>query len=216
MKKYLVALATATALVSASPALADNHQTVDWSGWYAGIFANYSSGSLNADPIHFTAPINDDGGVFGLLGGYRMQTPNGVVYGVQLNVPVVSAKGSSFTFAGNETATMRFAALVTGQVGRAYGPWLPLVSFGGGFVSVKSTNAIGVPTSQTVAHPALTAGLGLNYAVTENVAVGARYNYTKIFRKAHVTTFNAATDNRFGAELHSIGAVLEFKLPIGN
>lgn len=216
MKKFLVSLAAATALVSASPASANDQQAVNWSGWYAGIFANYSSGNLNAHPIHFTAPINDDGGVFGLLGGYRMQTSNDVVYGVQLNVPVVAGKGSSFTFAGNETATMRFAAIVTGQVGRAYGPWLPLVSFGGGFVNVRSTNAIGAPTSQTVTHPALTAGLGVNYAVTENVAVGARYNYTKIFRRAHVTTFNAATDNRFGAELHSFGAVLEFKLPIGN
>lgn len=214
MKKFLVSLVATTALMAVSPASAEGHGGYNWSGWYAGAFLNHGWGSPDMAPIHNNPTIDDDGLVFGLLGGYRMQAPNDVVYGVQLNVPVLAEKGTSIGGpAVFDTIKMNFAALVTGQVGRAYGPWLPLVSVGGGVVSVKSSNVAG---SQTVVHPAFTVGVGVNRAITENVAVGARYNYTKVFRKAHATGFNAGTDNRFGADIHSVGAVVEFKLPIGN
>lgn len=209
MKKYLVSLSIAGALF-AIPAKAEDMGAYNWSGWYGGAFIGYSHGDLDAAAFHFTAPIEDDGFVAGLLGGYRMQQPNDVVYGVQLSVPVLAEEGSSTTgIGGSETVELKFGALVTGQVGRAYGPWLPLVSVGGGFVIVESTNTTGTPSSQHVTHPAFTAGLGVNYRVSEMVAVGARYNYTKVFRKAHVTNFNAGVDNEFGADIHSFGAVIE-------
>ncbi len=214
MKKLLASLGAATALFFSTPVFAESHGVYDWSGWYAGAFVNYGWGNPDMDPIHNNPTISDDGFVLGLLGGYRMQQPNDVVYGVQLNIPVLAEKGTSIGGpAVFDSVKMNFAALATAQVGRAYGPWLPLVSVGGGIVSVKSSNVAG---SQTVVHPAFTAGLGVNYAVTEMIAVGARYNYTKVFRKAHATPFNAGTDNRFGADIHTVGAVLEFKLPIGN
>lgn len=214
MKKLIVSLAATTALFAAAPAFAQDNGNHNWSGWYAGAFVNHSWGSPDMHPIHNNPTIDDDGFVAGLLGGYRVQQPNDVVYGVQLSVPVIAEKGNSIGGpAVFDTIEMKFAAIVTGQVGRAYGYWLPMVSFGGGFVSVESTNVAG---SQTVTHPALTVGLGINRAINEYVAVGARYNYTKVFKKTHATPFNLGTDNRFGADVHSVGAVVEFMIPIGN
>lgn len=214
MKKFFVSLAAATALMTSAPAYAEGHGGHDWSGWYAGLFLNHGWGSPDMAPIHNNPTIQDDGFVLGLLGGYRMQQPNNMVYGIQLNVPVLAEKGTSIGGpAVFDTIKMQFAALATAQIGRAYGPWLPLVSIGGGVVSVKSSNVAG---SQTVTHPAFTVGFGVNYAVNEIVAVGARYNFTKVGRKTHATPFNLGTDNSFGADIHSVGAVVEFKLPIGN
>lgn len=219
MKKLIISLAAATALMSTAPAFAEGHTAYDWSGFYAGIFVNYGWGSMDMDPIHFTglaSAIDDDGAVAGLLGGYRMQQPNNVVYGIQVAVPVLAETGgATHTFAGFGTQTVEtnFGVIATGQLGRAYGRWLPLVSVGGGVVSVTSTTAV---SSITKAHPVFTAGLGVNYAVTENVAAGVRYNYVKVFRKAHTNIFNAPFNPEFGMDIHSIGAVLEFKLPIGN
>ncbi len=144
MKKLLVSLAAATALMSATPAMAEGY---DWSGWYAGLFVSQGWGSMDMDPIHFTGlttPIDNDGLVGGILGGYRMQQSNNVVYGVQVAVPLLAEKGGATHLAGAlgvQTVETNYGVIVTGQVGRAYGPWLPLVSAGGGFVSVPSTTA---------------------------------------------------------------------------
>lgn len=214
MKKFLASLAAATVLSFSAPAFAEGHGVYNWSGWYAGAFVSFGSGEPDMAPIHNNPTIQDDGFVAGLLGGYRMQTANNVVYGVQLNVPVAAEEGTSIGGpAVFDNVQMKFAALATAQIGRAYGRWLPLVSIGGGFASVESSNIAG---SQTVTHPAFTVGLGVNVAVTEMVAVGARYNYTKIFRETHATFFNLGTDNRFGADIHTVGGVVEFKLPVGN
>lgn len=219
MKKLIISLTAATALISTAPAIAEGHTAYDWSGWYAGIFASHGWGSMDMDPIHFTnlaTPIDNDGFVAGILGGYRMQQPNNVVYGVQVAVPLLSEKGGATHLAGAlgvQTVETNFGVIVTGQVGRAYGRWLPLVTAGAGMVSVTSTTAT---SNITKVHPLITVGVGANFAVTENVAVGARYNFVKVMRETHQNAFNACCNPEFGMDIHTLGAVLEFKLPVGN
>jgi opacity protein-like surface antigen len=197
----------------------------NWTGFYLGGFVGYLSGRLEGPPLHVTDARNleDDGWTAGLLAGYRYQFPNRFVLGLQLTVPLWAEKGTatSFGFPGTtyEVET-NYAILGNVQLGYAFGRWLPFVQGGVGFANVTSRVFNFVPAVLEVEqdHTLWTVGAGLDYAVTNNFIVGARYTYVDVVRENHTNLQNAAfppTD--FGLTGHGVGFTLAYRFcgPLG-
>lgn len=141
-----------------------------WTGFYAGGTIGKQSVDLTKDeqakvgwtgggfPIYeaFKTKIDDSDTTYGVFAGYRHQFGNRVVAGAEASY---TRTGKLFTEDWQDSQTVETWA-VEGQLGYAIGRALPYAA--AGYAQVEGEDALSV-------------SLGLDYAITDRVIIGAKY-----------------------------------------
>lgn len=170
MKKFLLASCGAAALALA--ATGANAQSMDWSGFYAGVHAGYvgfdSETTIPASASNFTQ--NPSGFVGGVLAGYNWQGQM-LVYGVEADIGGIDV--STDPTPGFTTLdSFDINGHVRGRIGYPMGNAL-LFAAAGLAVTEISTTVLGVTRSKTRAGG--TIGAGVDFMAFENVVVRGEY-----------------------------------------
>jgi outer membrane immunogenic protein len=106
-----------------------------------------------------------EGAAFGIGLGYDIAFMNGIVVGVEV--------------AGSHTGNAKFIGNVAGKLGYAIEDFLPYIKVG--LATGKGTGFV--------------VGGGIDYAVTDNIFVGAEYDYTRL--NSHENSFMAHVGFKF-------------------
>ncbi|MBK8007728.1 MAG: porin family protein [Rhizobiales bacterium] len=117
---------------------------------------------------------------------------NDWVYGLQLNAPIYAKKQRPVVaIAGQQNGELNWALYGTGQIGKAYGRWLPYVEAGLGVADAEGLDQnTGITTSNT--HFMYTLGLGVNYALTDRITTGLKYQYIGTSKERYPSGVSAA------------------------
>jgi outer membrane immunogenic protein len=170
------------------------YKKYNWTGWYAGVDAGYFDGKTVNTPLTAGIFPNADlsGGYVGLNVGYRWHMANDWVYGLQLNAPIYAKKQRPVVaIAGQQNGELNWALYGTGQIGKAYGRWLPYVEAGLGVADAEGLDQnSGITTSNT--HFMYTLGLGVNYALTDRITTGLKYQYIGTSKERYPSGVSAA------------------------
>ena len=156
-------------------------QTLDsrWGGIYVGVQGGYGWGnSEQTIGAVSSGAIDTDGWLGGVTLGYNHQTPNNFVLGVEGDLSLSNADGSSSAAAcaGTCTTELNWFGTARARAGYAYGNVLPYVTGGLAVAEVDASNGTGSGDKTAVGW---TAGLGLEYLVRENISVKSEYLYSK-------------------------------------
>jgi outer membrane immunogenic protein len=157
----------------------------DWTGFYVGANAGYGfSGDFDENA---GLDLNSgDGFIGGVQAGYNYQF-NPLVVGIEGEIDYANI---SDRFEGNR-GDLNWRGSLTPRLGFAIDRFMPYVKAGLAFGKVEVDT--GDKDSNTLY--GWTAGIGAEYAVTNNVTVRAEYNYTDLatdtFTTADVGSFKA-------------------------
>jgi outer membrane immunogenic protein len=154
----------------------------NWTGFYAGINAGYGFGSSNWSAIPGTA-IKPKGFLAGGTLGYNWQS-GAIVYGIEGDFDWSDVKASA-ACAGVLSCETSSSWLATfrGRVGYAFDRWLPYITGGGAYGSVKaavSLPALGLAASSSSNQLGWTVGAGLEYAFMGNWSAKLEYLYVDL------------------------------------
>jgi outer membrane immunogenic protein len=243
VKKSLITLVVMTTALSTPVNAADvDVEAYDWSGIYAGIYVGYGDSSgdgvdffdLNfgnpADPAR--ADLNGDGVIFGGLLGANRQLDSGLVLGVEVDLGISpSAKGlvgDSFGFFDNSFAEIdpKLSGSARARMGYAMDRFMPFVTGGVAYMAFDSDNrgnfdcdpfgcAGNGAFNGSSNFVGWTLGAGVNYAVSQNVIIGAEYRYSD-FGSSDVALVGPpgsfeTRSVRLDLQQHDIRASLSFK-----
>ena len=172
--------------------------TYNWSGLWAGGHAGYVSGSVTGTPG--VATSGPSGADVGLHAYYNFQQGNWV-FGPYLGVPVIQKSGS---LVAGFTTTAEWGLTGGFRLGYAIDRWLPY-GMVAGIVGGASNNFPASPNSNT--HTGYALVLGVDYAVTDRWAVGARYAHVSMSKE----TYGGAS-GPVGWDADSFVGMLTFKL----
>lgn len=179
MRKFLALCAAV--LLSGGTALADGASfystasVYDWSGLWVGGHAGYVSGSITGFPGTSSGPSGADVGVHAY---YNFQHGNWV-FGPYIGVPLV---GKSGNVGGAITTKADWAVTGGFRVGYAIDRWLPYGVIGGIVAGASENNGV-APTSNT--HTGYALILGVDYALTDRLAAGARYAHISLSKETY-------------------------------
>lgn len=177
--------------------------TYNWSGFYVGIKGGYGWGSGDytneiGPGFELTSDHDLDGFLVGVYAGAQHQFSNNIVLGVEIDVDYRDADDSS-TYIVNPGGIDLFGGAFgldteinwTGsarlRAGYAMDRWLPYITGGFAFADYDSVvTAAGVPfpaipgiaTSFGGTSVGWTAGIGTEYAFTDNMTLRAEYRYS--------------------------------------
>ena len=166
-----------------------------WSGFYVGINGGYAWGDASVSNALGSFTTNGtDGGLVGGTLGYNLQTGNWV-WGVEADLDYAFIKGNvSNTVAGCAGCKVENTWLGTarGRIGYAFDRWLPYVTGGAAFGSVKVVTPIGSNTDTALGW---TAGAGIEYAFLGAWSAKLEYLYADLGKSTcAVTTCGISTD----------------------
>ena len=230
------------AVVTATPTLAADFEAVEpfsWTGLYAGVYAGYAFGDfkledsfcrLNPGICGGTYFVDDDVEDFigGGLIGYNQQFAGGFVFGAEIDLGIgpsgdgefggTSVVGPNPDFTGEIDVGLSGSARL--RAGFAMDRFMPFITGGVAFATYDADihGPGGAADNDTRSGDGnlvgWTVGAGLNYAVTDNIILGAEYRYTDFGSDAlHLTNSLADADLwAFEAELqtHDIRATASF------
>jgi len=151
----------------------------NWTGFYLGLAAGYTSGNVTlggfANPD--ASNVHPKGFVFAGLAGYDYQFANNIVVGARVTVPVASVSDQTFsTVAGTDIeGKLKWAVIVSGRLGYAFGNVLPYVT-GGFLVARGQATSVGCCSAQAT-HNGYVVGGGVEYALAPNWSVDVNYSY---------------------------------------
>jgi outer membrane immunogenic protein len=206
MKNLLLGLSLSllTSSAFAADALVSEAAPVfSWTGGYIGLQAGYAWGSGNFDQI--TGPgfidTDPDGFLGGLYGGYNYQLSNNIVIGAELDVVYANVDGSGEIFVApgvpsgfQATEELNWSGAARLRLGYAVDRVLPYIAGGVAFGDVDiSSNAPG-GSSFGRTFTGWTIGLGLDYAMTDNLLLRGEYRYTDFGSKSFGDPVNADVD----------------------
>jgi outer membrane immunogenic protein len=182
----------------------------NWTGWYAGVDVGYFDGeTVNTPRTPGIFPNADlSGALVSLNVGYRWHMPSDWVYALQLNVPVYAKDQSPVVpVVGLQTGELNWAFYGTGQIGKAYGRWLPYFEAGLGAGNADGANPAG-PVSTTNTHLIYTVGVGINYALTDRLTTGLKYQYLGSSKELYQSIGSAAD---FGLRLNIFSLTVGYR-----
>jgi outer membrane immunogenic protein len=154
----------------------------NWTGFYAGVNAGYGFGTSTWSLLPATN-IKPKGFLAGGTAGYNWQS-GAIVYGVEGDFDWSDVKGS-VACAGVLSCETSSSWLATfrGRVGYAFDRWLPYITAGGAYGSVKasaSLPAAGISASSSSNQLGWTFGAGLEYAFMSNWSAKLEYLYVDL------------------------------------
>jgi len=215
----LLAFASATPAVSAdlrpaykAPAYIAP-EAFNWSGFYVGINGGYGWGTSDWSSAATTGSAKPTGGLAGGTIGYNFQT--GVwVFGLEGDFDASWMKGTDTSGTGVcagvgcETQNT-WLATGRGRIGYALDRWLPYLTGGAAFGSVKMTPAGGSSTTQTKV--GWTLGAGLEYAFLGAWSAKIEYLYADLGKATcGAATCGIDTDVGFKTSIARIGVNYRF------
>ena len=189
MKKLLLALSLsllASSAYAADAIIAEAAPVFSWTGGYIGLQAGYAWGNGNVDQIGGPGFIDTDpdGFLGGVYGGYNYQMSNNIVIGAELDVVYANVDGSGQVFlapgvpAGvSATEELNWSGAARLRLGYAADRFLPYIAGGVAFGDIDISNDNG-PGSFGDTFTGWTIGVGLDYAMTDNLLLRAEYRYT--------------------------------------
>lgn len=192
--------ALSLAIIATSSAVTVAQDSVDWTGFYAGIFGGYASGTAD---LTFTPPLpgaitsGDIGGLFGgVTIGVNHQLTQGFVVGAEADVGIANISGSR-VFAALFPITTEVSTLgsVRGRVGYSVDRFLPFATAGVAVGNIRQSSP-GPGGTDLTNEAALgwTAGAGIEYAVTDAFSVKAEYRYSQLDGKDTASPFPGVTN----------------------
>jgi outer membrane immunogenic protein len=148
----------------------------NWTGFYVGVNAGYGFGKSNWD-IPAVSP-SPKGFLGGLTLGYNYQTGMWV-WGLEGDLDYAGLKGSADCAGGTcETKTNNWFGTARGRIGYAgWNNWLPYITGGAAFASIKATSPFGDASKTQIGW---TAGAGVEYAMWSNWSVKLEYLYADL------------------------------------
>ncbi len=155
-------------------------QQMNWTGFYAGLFAGYHTGNISIHGCTGFCPLDPklDGGLAGIQFGYDRQFSNDIVAGVFGWIPVVRPDSHLDAQIYQYDLKQRFTAIAGARVGRAFDRWLPYAFGGVEFTNLEITDSAG--NSFDNDYVGLAAGVGVEYAITRHLSFDGRYMYTHL------------------------------------
>ena len=189
------AMAVLCAAVGLGSATVQAQEAYDWSGFYAGIFAGYNTGSAlyemdrPLEPSFYNGRPELEGFFGGANVGFNYQLQNGIVVGAEADIAAGSTRGSARMFNTitglPEPVTIEGAisptASLRARVGIAFDRFLPFIT--GGAALAQSSFSFAQPPLTYLGLEQVqlgwTAGAGLEYAITENISAKAEYRYSQ-------------------------------------
>lgn len=189
----------------------------DWSGFYIGGHTGYGSGSSNAalsDPLTVSTRGVFSGTIGGVLGGYNVQMPSGLVLGVEADLAfpnyITSNKiAATLTDTGSEVIeSFDYAGTVRGRIGYASGHWLLYATGGFAFAGERFTQiSFGgdIEDKRINIRPGWAAGAGVEYAFAPHWSVRLEYLYSQFDRANLRFTSGAAYSSTLDFQQVRIG-----------
>lgn len=174
-------------------------ETVDWNGFYAGVFGGYAGGTSNltlSPPGGAPGvPVSASGDIGGLFGGLTLgvnyQLQQGFVVGAEADIGVADISGNSAFAAGPGlafplTTEVSTQGSLRGRVGYAVDRFLPFATAGLAVGHIRQgintgiggggAGVVDIVNETTIGW---TVGAGVEYAVTDAISVKAEYRYSQ-------------------------------------
>jgi len=176
--------------------LAITNATHDWAGAYVGVNAGYTWGDFDTVPA---GSFSGDGALGGFQIGYNKKLGSFVI-GLEGDVQASDMDGAS----GTTATTLNWFCTARGRVGYAFDSTLLYGTVGAAVAGVE-TNVLGARDEKTLV--GLTAGAGVEQALSDRFSVKAEYLYVDLDSKTFDsggTSTSAEWDGhvmRFGANL---------------
>ncbi|MER9920119.1 MULTISPECIES: outer membrane protein [unclassified Mesorhizobium] len=206
MKKLLLGLSLsllASSAYAADAIVAEAAPVFSWTGGYVGLQAGYAWGNGNIDEIGGPGFVDTDpdGFLGGVYAGYNYQMSNNIVIGAELDVVYANVDGSGQVFSapgipipgGIATEELNWSAAARLRLGYAVDRFLPYIAGGVAFGDVDISNNGGGPSfGDTLT--GWTIGVGLDYAMTDNLLLRGEYRYTDFGTESFGGLVNADVD----------------------
>jgi len=179
--------------------------TYDWSGFYAGVFGSYTSGTADSEVIGGSSDsFTIDGPQLGGLAGYNMEM-NRVVLGVEADAGLLAVDGVGFG-GGIDDFDVTPLAHVRGRVGLPLHRVLPFIAAGLTLADGDARSpGNGAPSNL---HLGWNIGAGLDLAVTEHLVLRAEYVYDRVSTETYSFT---PGDIGFGWDSSTVRGALVWK-----
>jgi outer membrane immunogenic protein len=182
----------------------------NWSGFYVGVHGGYGWGKSSfSDPAFTSGGYNADGWLFGGLAGVNYQVGQSV-FGVEADLNWTDFSGSAACGAGGICSTSSdWLGTVRGRLGYAADRFMPYVTGGVAFGDVNASTSFGSASDTRVGW---TAGVGAEYALTENMSWKTEYLYVDLgkFDCGAVCGGTTPTDVKFNSHIVRTGLNVRF------
>lgn len=210
------AASAADAVITTEPAPA----AYNWSGAYVGGQIGYGWGNdkWSFQGINYTVPAKPDGFLGGIYGGYNWQVGNGFVLGADADFTFSDMKESGISGDDGGAPDARYGygskidwtAALRGRVGYGIDRFLPYVAGGVAFAHQNVSASLSAPFSESATRTGWTVGVGLDYAVTDNLIVRAEYRYSDFGKKTFSPVGWTPFDDRLSVNDIRVGIAYKF------
>lgn len=193
-----------------------------WTGFYVGAQLGYAWGSDRTRPFD-TATRIPTGGDFrysndSVLGGghagFNYQLGS-VVLGIEGDIEAVNLRGGFNDAEGSGHAQRDWQASLRGRIGYAFDQVLVYATGGASFTEFDYryfNPVVGFGENAQISRTGWNAGLGVNYALTDNLILGAEYRYTDFGTFSYVgrSAFARLTADQ-EPNMHTLRASIAYK-----
>jgi outer membrane immunogenic protein len=178
----------------------------NWDGAYIGAFTGYGWGTLTDEEGYWGTngqEYDAEGWQAGLTAGANFTISEAIVAGIAADIAWADiggdAESGDFTYNTNWTGSLR------GRLGFDGGAFLPYVTAGLAFANNTLDDSGNYEDTQT--HIGWTAGVGVEFAVADNVSLDLQYRYSDYGSK----TYSLDGDYDFSLTSHAVTAGINFK-----
>lgn len=163
------------------PTPVEAYETLTWAGFYAGAQLGYGNADGDLTALGVTASGDLDGVVAGGFAGYNWQVDN-IVFGIEGDLNYVDFERSGVLGAGTTGgAEIDYIGTIGPRLGFVVDR--ALIYGEGGFAfaeyGLRNTTGLGTFSTDDTANGWFVGG-GVDYALTDNVFVGAEYNFVSL------------------------------------
>ena len=166
-------------IVDEAPAVAyETSAGGNWDGAYIGAFAGYGWGTLTDEDGEFAPPgaeFDLDGWQVGVTAGVNFTLSEAIVAGIAGDIAWSNISDDDSDF-GYDSSSINWQGSIRGRLGFDGGSFLPYVTAGLAFANATVDTTF--PSSDTQTHIGWTAGVGVEFAVADNVSLDLQYRYS--------------------------------------
>lgn len=166
--------------------------THDWSGFYVGVVAGYTSAHNDAvyDNLAYSAfdvTSSAEGFGFGVTAGANFVLDSSLVVGIEGDLNITDISGTfddelaNYPTPTGQTVSTKtdYAGTLRGRVGVAIDTWLPYATAGVAFAHTTTT-ATALPSGDSATMYGLVAGVGVEVALSESLSLKTEYLHTEL------------------------------------
>lgn len=180
-----------------------------WDGFYVGVFGGWADGQVVDEDGDDFADL-DDNWFLGVNAGANFTLTDGIVVGVVGDLEYLGLETVIDNGVGQAVSYDLFwAGSLRGRIGFDGGQWMPYLTAGIAAADAKLEASGNVNAEDTNVHVGWTAGVGVEFAATENVSIDLLYRYTDYGTQEY--TLGALGSGDIGFTTHQVSAGLNWK-----